>query len=548
MYRFFLLLFFVLISCKSNKSHTIANVDSINARPNIILILADDMGFSDLGCYGSEIQTPNLDALANSGIRYTQFYNTSRCCPTRASLLTGLYPHQTGLGWMTAADLKQPGYRAELNTQCVTIGEVLKKAGYSTYISGKWHVNKGDECEQDSPKHNWPLQRGFDHFFGFLKGSSDYFNPENLYEDNTKIQPNDDFYFTDAINNAASNFIERHSATQKNPFFLYLAHIAPHWPLHAKEEDIKKYEGSYLDGWDELRKKRFKKMQELGIISTSVKLSEKEADMPEWKSLSDEKKMDMAKRMAVYAAQIDAMDQGIGRLVATLKKNNQFDNTIILFVADNGGSSEAVSRSKSKKMEDLGSEKSFESYGKSWANASNTPFKYFKKWQHEGGVSTPLIVHWPKGIHPNGELREQVGHVIDFMPTFLELANATYPKEYNGNTIIPFEGQSLVPSFNKNTKTNRTIYFEHEGSQGMREGDWKLVSLATNTFPYHEKWELYNLKEDRSESNNLASKHPDKVNELNEKWNSWAKRTNAFPLDGRTWDEKIKNPMGLLKK
>lgn len=539
MYKFIFLLSLVLFSCKPK-------IDSIkHQRPNIILILADDMGFSDLGCYGSEIQTPNLDALANNGIRYTQFYNTSRCCPTRASLLTGLYPHQTGLGWMTVTDLKQPGYRAEINKQCLTIGEVLKKSGYSTYITGKWHVNKDDECEQNSPQHNWPLQRGFDNFFGVLKGQSDYFNPENLYMGNTKIQPKKNFYFTDAINDTASSFINKHLKTKKNPFFMYVAHVAPHWPLQAKTQDIKKYQGRYLKGWDELRKKRFSKMQELGIIPASIKLSDKDADIKDWESLSDENKIDMDKRMAIYAAQIDCMDQGIGRIIQTLKNNNQLDNTMILFVSDNGGCLEPISRGKSKETVDLGSEKSFESYGKPWANVSNTPFKNYKKWEHEGGISTPLIVHWPRGIKTKGELRTQVGHVIDFLPTFLEVSNATYPKEYNGNKIIPLEGNSLVPSFNQNTYKSRTIFFEHTGSQGLRDGNWKLVSLSTEKYPYHKKWELYNLKEDRSETNDLALKYPNKVIELSTKWEAWAKRANVLPLDGRSWDQKIKDPTGV---
>ncbi|WPR71951.1 arylsulfatase [Flavobacterium sp. NG2] len=549
MCKIIFLLAFVCISCKSKETPTTKKTTSINSitnqRPNIILIMADDMGFSDLGCYGSEIQTPNLDALANNGIRYTQFYNTSRCCPTRTSLLTGLYPHQTGLGWMTVADLERPGYRAEINTKCVTIGEVLKKSGYSTYISGKWHVNKDDECEQDSPKHNWPLQRGFDHFFGVLKGQSDYFSPENLFMDNKQIQSKQHFYFTDAINDTATSFIENHLKTKKNPLFLYVAHVAPHWPLHAKPEDIKKYQGSYLKGWDELRKERFHKMQKLGIIPASAKLSEKDADIQDWESLSDEKKIEMDKRMAIYAAQIDCMDQGIGRIIQTLKKNKQFDNTIILFVSDNGGCLEPISRGKSKTTVDLGTKKSFESYGKPWANTSNTPFRNYKKWQHEGGISTPLIVHWPKGIKSKGVLRSQVGHVIDFMPTFLEVANATYPKKYNGNTIIPLEGKSLVSSFNKNTTNQRTIYFEHIGSQGLRDGDWKLVSLGIETFPYHKKWELYNLKDDRSEINDLALKHPTKVKELDAKWNAWAERAYVLPLDGRSWSQKIKNPLGV---
>ncbi|QOD61583.1 arylsulfatase [Polaribacter haliotis] len=515
------------------------------SKPNIIVILADDMGFSDIGSYGGEIETPNLDALANNGIRYTQFYNTSRCCPTRASLLTGLYPHQTGLGWMTKVDLGNPGYTAELNNNCVTIGEALKNSGYSTYVSGKWHVNKDDESAQDSPNHNWPLQRGFDGFFGILKGASDYFNPDNLYDGNTHIEPDENFYFTDAVNDASSNFIEKHMEEKVNPFFMYVAHIAPHWPIQAKPEDIKKYQGKYMEGWDVLRKKRFDKMKELGVIDENVKLSEKDKDIADWDSLSEDEKIDMDKRMAIYAAQIDCMDQGIGRIISTLKKHNQLDNTLILFLSDNGGCLQPISRGESKELADLGTEKSFESYRKAWANVSNTPFRNYKKWEHEGGVSTPLIAHWPKGIKEKGTLKSQMGHVIDFMPTILELAEVEYPKTYKENKITPLEGESLVATFNGDNVHNRAIYFEHTGARGMRDGDWKLVSLNTQEYPYFKDWELYNLKDDRSETTNLASEFPERIEQLSKKWYAWAERTNVLPIDGRGWYQKINFPKGV---
>ena len=313
--KFILVVVFIsFISCKEKTR--VKTINPSDDRPNIVLILADDMGFSDIGSYGSEIETPNLDKLADNGLRYTQFYNTSRCCPTRASLLTGLYAHQTGLGWMTRVDHKQPGYRGELNNQCVTLGEVLKNAGYSTYISGKWHVNKDDECEQDSPKHNWPLHRGFDKYFGILKGASDYFNPDNLYAGDTHIQPDDNFYFTDAVNDHASKFINEHfESKNEEPFFLYMAHIAPHWPIQAKPEDIKKYEGTYMKGWDKLREERYDRMLELGVIKSNAELSERTPVISDWDNLSREEKIEMDKRMAIYAAQIDIMDQGIGRVI-----------------------------------------------------------------------------------------------------------------------------------------------------------------------------------------------------------------------------------------
>ena len=545
LYLVSIFLLILLSSCKGKNKKTRPKQPS---RPNIVLIMADDMGFSDLGCYGSEIQTPNLDKLAENGLRYTQFYNTSRCCPTRASLLTGLYAHQTGLGWMTRLDQKKPGYRGQLNNRCVTLGEVLQQAGYKTYISGKWHVNKDDECEQDSPKHNWPLHRGFDKFYGILKGATDYFKPTNLYDGDTKIEPSDDFYFTDAINNKASQFINEHYQENKDkPFFLYVAEVAPHWPLHAKPEDIKKYLGKYKQGWSATRQKRYERMLELGVIPPNTKLSKPDSKVLDWNKLSPEQKADMDKRMAIFAAQIDAMDQGIGRIVNTLKKHRQLENTLLIFLSDNGSSSLNVHR-KSRKFEDLGTQKSFESYGPSWANMSNAPNKYYKLYEHQGGVATPLIIHWPNGIKAKNEWRNQVGHVIDFMPTFLEVANATYPKTYKKNTILPFEGESLVSSFNSDKTHKRTLFFEHVANRAVRDGNWKLVSLGTQHFPFTSDWELYNLKEDRSETNNLTVKYPDKVKELAKKWENWAKRCNVFPLDGRAWNDRIANPTTVREK
>ena len=540
---------FVLLSgCKGQSGQNSFIQTKKVERPNIVVILADDMGFSDIGSYGGEINTPNLDRLADNGIRYTQFYNTSRCCPTRASLLTGLYPHQTGLGWMTRVDLQQPGYCGELNNQCVTMGEVLQQSGYSTFISGKWHVNKDDECEQDSPRHNWPLHRGFDKFYGILKGASDYFNPDNLYEGDTLIAPGKDYYFTDAVNAKASEFINDHfKANNDKPFFLYLAHIAPHWPIQAKPEDIKKYEGKYMEGWDVLREKRYERMRKMGIITPNTTLSKRTEVIPAWESLSEEKKVEMDKRMAIYAAQITEMDRGIGDVISTLEKQNQLNNTIIVFLSDNGGCMQPISRGVSKEFKDLGSELSFESYGEPWANLSNTPFRNYKKWEHEGGVSSPFIVHWPNGIKEKGGLRNQMTHVIDLMPTLLEVTNANYPKTFGENEILPYDGESLMSTFNSDNQHSRALYFEHNGNRGMREGDWKLASLTQNKFPYHKEWELYNLKDDRSEIINLASKYPEKVQEMETKWNTWATRTNVFPLDGRGWNDRINNPGAVQK-
>ncbi len=534
-----LLLSAFFYSCSSEYQNT-----EINNRPNIIVILADDMGFSDLGCYGSEINTPNIDRLAENGLRYKRFYNTSRCCPTRASLLTGLYAHRTGLGWMTKVDMNEPGYRGEISNKTVTLAEVLKPAGYSTYMVGKWHVNLDKDCAPNGSKHNWPLHRGFDKFYGILKGASDYFNPDNLYNGDKHILPGENFYFTDAISNKACEYIDQHTKTKKNPFFLYVAHIAPHWPIQAKEDYIKKYEGKYLKGWDKIRAERFGRMKKLGIIDENVVLSPKKKSIKDWDKLSDDEKLNQDKRMAVYAAQIDDLDQGVGKIIKTLKKDGLFENTIIIFLSDNGGCNLPVSRGKSKLTKDIGSPISFESYGEPWANVSNTPFRLFKKWEHEGGISTPLIVHWPEGINARGEFREQIGHVIDLMPTVVELSGAKYPDEFKGNKIIPFEGKSLVPSFYKSVKDERTLYWEHIANRGMREGKWKIVSIASHKPPYIKDWELYNIEEDRAEIHNLANKYPKKIKEMSDKWYVWAKRCNVLPISGMNWFGRINKYSG----
>lgn len=510
-------------------------------RPNIIIILADDMGYSDIGCFGGEILTPNIDQLALHGLRYTQFYNAGRCCPTRASLLTGLYSHQTGMGWMTAANLGYPGYTGDINNQCVTIGEVLKEAGYATWVVGKWHVTHDDFIGPDGPKHNWPLQRGFDKYYGPQHGGGSYFTPGFLTDGNERIETPSNYYTTDAFSDTAAQYILRHDKSK--PFFMYLAYTAPHFPIHAKPEDIEKYDGKYLKDWDEIRNARYERMKELGIIDDRWKLSEK-SGVPDWNSLTDEKKQEFDRRMAVYAAQIDCMDQGIGKVIGSLKETDQFENTVIMFLSDNGGTAERIGPDEVV-TELLGTDSTYQSYRRPWATVSNTPFRMYKQWVHEGGTSTPLVVHWPDGIEEKGVLRRQVGHIIDLMPTCIELAGAEYPGIYNGNKILPYEGISLVNSFNPgDSKTRdlqtRVLFYEHQATRAVRSGDWKLVAdKVVNEEPYILDWELYNLVEDRSETNNLADQYPEKVHELDSLWNAWAERCNVYPLDGRGWFERL---------
>jgi arylsulfatase A-like enzyme len=507
-------------------------------RPNIILIMADDMGFSDLGFMGAGIETPNLDKLAGDGLLFTNFYNAGRSCPTRASLLTGLYAHQTGLGWMTSANLGHPGYTGDMNNQAVTIAQVLKTADYSCYVTGKWHVTFDRFMRPEGPKHNWPMQRGFDRFFGHLAGGGGFFKPETLTNDNEQLEAPDGFYLTTAVTDSTVRIINQHfEHNKKNPFFFYVAYYAPHRPLHALQEDIAKYRGKFMDGWDVHRERRYAKLRELNIIDEKFALTERDPRIPAWNTLSEEDKIIWDAKMAVYAAQMDRMDQGIGAIIETLKANDALDNTLILFLTDNGGNAESQGGKLTlEQLPLLGNEEPAQSYRRNWGNVSNTPFREYKRYVHEGGIATPLIAHWPAKIKQGGSLTSQQGHVIDFMPTFIEMAGAKYPKTFNGHAIHPLPGKSLLPTMTKGKTFKRgSLYFEHEANRAIIDGDWKLVSKATNSAPYISDWELYNLKEDRTETNNLAEKYPRRVKNLAAKWDKWAKENNVYPLDNSGW-------------
>lgn len=522
-----------------------ANPQNDSDRPNIMVILADDMGFSDIGCYGGEVETPNLDRLAGNGAKFSQFYNAARCCPTRASLLTGLYPHQAGIGHMTS-DRGYEGYRGDLNNHCVTMAEVLKKSGYSTYMSGKWHVTKhmgqwsGDN---QTSKHNWPLQRGFDRFYGTILGAGSYYNPVTLTRGNTPIEPEvEDFYYTDRITDYAVQHVNDHFRSNKNqPFFSYVAYTSPHWPLHALEEDIKKYKGRYDMGWDRLRRERVQKMREMGLLNPKWKLTERDPRVTSWEE-ADNKEWE-ARRMEVYAAQVDRMDQGIGRIIQTLEKNDQLDNTLILFMADNGGCAEVLTESwrpalfipdktrdgyavKLGNNPDLmpGTAKTYQSYGIPWANVSDTPFRLYKHYVHEGGIASPLIAHWPSGIKQDDGWRRQPSHLIDIMATCVDVAGGKYPGQYKGNDIHPMEGKSLVPVFDgDNLDREDALYWEHEGNQAIRDDKWKLVKR------HNKNWELFDMEADRSETSDLSEKYPDRVKSLKSRYQTWADRVGVQP-------------------
>ena len=506
-------------------------------RPNIIVMMADDMGISDLGCYGSEIATPNLDRLAKNGMRFTQFYNNARCCPTRATLMTGLYPHQAGIGHMME-DYQAPGYRGDLNKECVTIPEVMRTAGYRTAMCGKWHVTpyKPDD------KHNWPLQRGFEKYYGIINGAASYYQPASLIRDNTPIQSEgDDYYLTDAIAKNASGFIEEFSKGN-DPFFLYVAFTSPHWPLHAMQSDIDKYKDRYNKGWDALRAERHKRMIEMGIVDKRWPLTPRDDSAPRWEDAQN--KEWYARRMEVYAAQIDRMDQNVGRILDTLKKTGQENDTLILFLADNGGCAEELATTqvaayipkttragvelrRGNRPELMpGPEDTFQSYGLPWANASNTPYRLYKHWVHEGGISSPLIAHWPNGIAKKGTITHQMSHLMDVMATSVDAGKATYPVTYQGNSIKPLEGKSLLPVFaGKHRAGYQSLFWEHEGNRAVRQGKWKLVARNSR------EWELFDVEADRTEMANLSMKHPDRVKSMSAAYDAWTKRANVMPFD-----------------
>lgn len=500
-----------------------------DTRPNIILILADDMGYSDLGCFGSNIQTPNLDEMAVKGLKMTHFYNASRCCPTRASLMTGLFQHQAGVGDMMNTR-PEPAYQGYLNQNCVTIAEALKAGGYQTFMAGKWHLGEAKE--------HWPTRRGFDHYFGLIDGANSYFG-NRPYRPNQKLtialdeeeyHPGKDYYSTNAYTDFAIKFIKER-AHPDQPFFLYLPYQAPHWPLNALPEDIAKYKGKFMKGWDVLREERFAKQKALGIVPKDEVLSPRDPHVPAWDSLTEEEKVVWDDKMAVYAAMIDRMDQNIGKLRAALKNMGLADNTVIMFLSDNGGSSETIQGNgftpEIQQAAHLlaSAPGSFTSYGFEGANVSNTPFRYFKHWEYEGGTATPFIAYGPKYVKP-GLTSTREAHIIDIMSTCLDLAKTPYPKTYHGNQIKSTWGTSLVPLFqNKAWKGHNALYFEHEGNRAVIQNDWKLVS----EYP-KDQWQLYNLANDRTELHDLAAKYPDKVKTMSALYQQWATHAEVIPF------------------
>ncbi len=492
-------------------------------RPNIVVVLVDDMGFSDLGCYGSEIETPNIDRLASTGLRFTQFYNSGRCCPTRASLMTGLHPHQVGIGHMTAAPNQSLGiegpYQGYLNDQCTTLAQVLKSAGYHTLMAGKWHL--GVESQDE-----WPLQRGFDRYFGGLSGAFNYFKPSGdrgLTDGNEPFEAADGFYSTDDFTNRACQYVSEALAEDDRPFFLYLAYNAPHWPLNAKWKDFEKYRGKYRAGWEALMRSRLAKQKSLGLWSDSIESAPHVG--PAWDSLPDKQRDDLDAVMAAYAGCIDAIDQNIGKLTQQLEQVGQLDNTLILFLSDNGACQEGgiLGHGNEAMVKQPPAGTDGVRQGLAWANASNTPFRLYKHFVHEGGACTPLIAHWPAGIPTeiNGKFTRQIAYLPDFMATVVELSGAQYPSD-----IAPCVGSSLVGLLSGQDQPVHTepIYWEHEGNAAVRWGKWKLVR------EYEKPWELYDLQADRTELHDLSQSNAAQRDEMIALWEQWATAHQvAFP-------------------
>jgi arylsulfatase len=486
-------------------------------RPNIVLIMADDMGYSDLGCFGGEIRTPNLDQLAEDGLRFTNFYSENMCWVSRAAMLTGVY-HKASM------------VNGSLHPRCTTLAEALRPNGYQTFMSGKWHL-------AGKPYHVYPVDRGFNEFYGILGGAASFFAPAFLSRNRTNVEKeaidDPDFYLTHAISKEAEQMIR--TADGQQPLFLYVAYTAAHWPLHAPADDIKAYRGAYAMGWDKLREQRLTSMKSLGIVPDRLNLSPRHENVPAWRDTADREWQQ--RRMEVYAAQVTAMDRGIGRIVAALKATGRLENTLMFFTIDNGGCH--VEYNPNRKGDFLpsktrdgrvvrpgnlpqimpGPEDTYQSYGYGWANASNTPYRMFKQFDHEGGIRTPMIAHWPKGIKNASGLVQTVSHLIDIMPTVLDVTDTQPPKPNGNKTPIKMDGLSLAAIFDGQTLSgHETLFFHHAKGRAFRYRHWKIVSLQRRS------WELYDLDRDPLELRDLAGKMPDKVTELEAMWKAESNR------------------------
>ena len=502
-------------------------------RPNFIVILADDMGYSDISSYGGEMPTPNIDALAQTGMRFTQFYNSARCSPTRAALLTGVNPHQAGMGYLSGTRWPQSrGTHGRLHDRALTIAEVLADAGYYTAMTGKWHLGN----QPDSRAH----ERGFTRSLNAVAGGIYFADPSAdagsnhrfLLLDGEKVPLSDPrlgapgWYGTDLWTQWGINFLEEARA-ERRPFFLYLSHVAPHFPLMAPAEDVARFRGRYLAGWEHLRQQRLKRQVQLGIVERAVDLPDPPPSADDWNELSAEDRERFDAMMAVYAAAISRMDRSVGDLVAYLKRTGQLQNTVILFLSDNGGNAESGPAGRLIGARP-GDAQSTVFTGMNWATLQNTPFRGFKHFTAEGGIATPMIAHWPQGIAPSlrGSINREPGHVIDIAPTLYALAGVTPPGEHRGHPILPPEGRNFAPAFAGTPLTReQPLFWEHEGNRAVRDGRWKAVMRHLGS------WELYDLQTDPTELADLAAVHPERLRALSTAWDAWAARTfvDAWP-------------------
>ncbi|WP_114853145.1 arylsulfatase [Brachybacterium sp. YJGR34] len=515
------------------------------SRPDIVILLADDMGFSDIGCYGGEMRTPVLDALGRDGTRCTQFYNSPRCSPTRASLLTGLHPHQVGVGILTG-DERPDGYAGDLSEQCHTIAELLRDTGYGTYLAGKWHLS----ASMTTPTGSWPLERGFERAYGTIDGAGSYFTPATLHregEDAAAETAADDFYYTDAIGEAGAEYVTEHARQRPDdPLFLYVPFTAPHWPLHAPEADIERCRGRYDEGWDATRRRRYENLRREGIIDPRWDLSDRDDSVPAWEDAAEHGWQ--SRRMEVYAAQVEAMDRAIGRIVEELERTGRLENTLLLFLSDNGACEEEMPPGGDERFRnepivpnatrdgreiqlgnnpaiEPGGEDTYTSYGREWANVSAAPFREYKHWVHEGGISTPLIAHWPAGLGRPGDLCRVPAQLVDIVPTLLEASGAEYPAQREEHAVPPPEGTSLLPLLRGESTEHGPLLWEHEGNRAVRSGRWKLVRKHAHP------WELYDLEADRTELHDLAAENPDLVAALAAVSEQWARRVGVIDRD-----------------
>lgn len=543
--------------------------------PNVIVMLADDLGFADLGCYGSEIDTPELDALAAGGVRYTNFHVNPMCSPTRASMLTGLNHHMAGMGHVAHSDPGFPGYAHEIRDNAVTMAELYRDNGWASLMVGKWHLCKDSSLSEAGPRHSWPLQKGFDRYYGILDGFTNFHQPHRLYEDNHHVQVDqypDDYYFTDDLTDHAITMIDEvRSSHPTKPFFLYYAHGAVHAPLQAKRDDMEKYRGMYDAGWDRVREERFARQKELGVVPADTVLpprnSEPLHEVTAWDDLTDVQRETFARYMEIFAGMVDSVDQSVGRLRAHLQTMGEWDNTIIVFTSDNGGSREGqydgtsqyfrtlLAQTRESGLEDIdvdhsrldlmGGPQTLPHYPMGWAMVSNTPLRMYKINTHQGGHQVPFIVHWPEGLATAGEIRTQYQHITDLLPTLAELTGVAIPTAKDGLPLPDPAGASFADSLADATapSTHREQYYEMIGNRGFYRDGWSAVTLRQPRTAFSEEsWELHHLAEDPSESRDLSGDHPDKLAELVEAFDEAAWANQVYPLDEGNFVKMVQKP------